>query len=215
MIPDEEALRRLQAAVEGVDPEPSVIFLGVPYRVATRGRLAPLLRYAALGQPTARVRAQMESLGDEHADGDLPSQQSSLAAAHWLLEDCVSDFRAFENAALAGKASSGDVHAAVERVVEVQTARPPLAGLRLLRHVTGNLAELDGLLLLAGGGGIAALSAREVCNICYAKLLGETDPEHRAEWVEGLYLDYNPEEQAMEQVRQMQADRAAREEAGG
>lgn len=207
MVSDEEQLRYLQASVEGVDPDVSATFLEVRYEVATRARLAPLLRYAALGQRSARERARLESLGE--AAGEAPTEQAGLAAAHWLLEDCLADFRAFSEAAIAGKALAEDIHTVVERIVEVLTARPALAGLRLLRHVASNLAELDGRLLLAGGRGIAALSVREVCNAAYAKMLDEVDPERRAEWIESLYLDYSPEERALEMVRQMQAARAA------
>lgn len=219
MLPDdEEQLRQLQAMVEGVDPKASVTFLDTKYEVATRARLAPLLRYAALGQPTARERARLECMGDALGGEDegLPNEQSSLSAAHCLLEDTVLDFRAFSEAALAGKAMAKDVHSAVERIIEVNTARPALAGLRLLRHVAGNLSDLDGRLLLAGGQGIRALSVRETCNACYVYLYDRVDDERKAEWVESLYLDYSPEDRALEMVRRMQADRRRKqEEAGG
>lgn len=204
----EEALRRLQAAAEGTDPRPEITFLDARYAVITDGTLAPLLRYCAAGQLPARERARLESLGEPAKE---PGQQAILAASYSLLEDCLADFSDFSAAAFAGKVAGDDVQQAVMRVIEVITARPAMAGLRLAHDATASFAELDGILLLAGGRGVAGMSAREVCNTVFARRLSEQDPELRAEWVEGLYLDYDPQSQALQMVRQMQADRAARE----
>jgi len=212
MVP-EEALRRLQAVTEGTDPEPSVQFLGQPYLVRTDGRLAALLAYASTGQPTAAERVRLESLGDLGSGGTV-SEQAMLAAAYDLLEQCLDDFAGFASAAFDGKASAAQVRDAVMRVIEVVTARPPMAALRLLGYVTANLAEFDGGLLMAGGPGLAAMSAREACNAAFARALETIEPDRQAEWKEDLYLDYSPEDQALEMVRKMQADRKAREEAG-
>lgn len=210
----EEALRRLQAVTEGTDPEPLAEFLGQKYLVLTDGRLAPLLAYASMGQPTAPERARLESLGDLDSGGTV-SDTAVLAAAHRLLEECLDDFGSFARAAFEGKANVTQVRDAVMRVIEVITARPAMAALRLLGYVTANLAEFDGGLLTSGGRGLAAMSAREACNAAYARALGSVEPDRRAEWREDLYLDYSPEDEALAMVRQMQADKKAKEEAAG
>jgi hypothetical protein len=56
------------------------------------------------------------------------------------------------------------------------------------------------------------MSAREACNAAFARALTGIEPDRQAEWKEDLYLDYSPEDQALEMVRKMQADRKAREE---
>ncbi len=204
----EEALRCLQAVTEGTDPRPEIEFCGERYAVITDSTLAPLLRYCAAGQLPPRERARLESLGE---DPRGPGEQAIMAAAHEMLEDCLADFGGFSRAAFTGKVSGDDIQQAVMRLIEVLTARPAMAGLRLARDASASFTELDGLLLLAGGRGVADMSAREVCNVVFARRLDQQDPELRAEWVEGLYLDYDPQSQALEMVRQMQADRAAKE----
>lgn len=207
----EEALRRLQAVTEGTDPEPSAEFLGRKYQVRTDGRLAAVLAYASVGQPTAPERVRLESLGELGSGGDV-SETATLAAAHRLLEECLDDFGGFAIAAFEGKASAGQVRDAVMRVIEVITARPAMAALRLLGYITANLAEFDGGLLTAGGPGLAALSAREACNAAFARALGTVEPDRQAEWREDLYLDFSPEDEALAMVRKMQADQKAKQE---
>lgn len=173
----------------GVPAEPEISFLGEPHKIREDG-LAALLRYAGAG-----------------ADGD------GMAAAHRLLEDCLIDFPAFAAAALEGKAEAEDIQAAVRQLTEFYCARKYWPAMRLIGYVADKLAEMDGQLIRASALGIASLSAREACNLALAVCLDGLSGDDRELFFEDLEYEGNPEADAMEKVRQMQADAAARAEA--
>jgi hypothetical protein len=186
----EEELRFLQADVEGVPHARAVTFLGAEYPVTGAGLVA-MLRYAVGSR-----------------SGHKDSQQFAMAAAHRVLEECLDPeyWADFQEAAIAGKARAEQVFDVVQQVVEVHTARPWRAGLRLLGYAAVNMAELDGTLLATTGRGMADLTPRQLCNLVLAQLLKGRDDEQRAEFLEDLYLDYDPEAEARMKVYQMIAD---------
>lgn len=134
-----------------------------------------------------------------------------MAAAHRVLEECLNPacWPDFQEAAIMGKVTGDQVFAVVQQIVEVHTARPWRTGMRLLSYATGNLAELDGTLLLTTGRGVGDLTPRQLCNLVLAQLLQGKDAEQRAEFLEDLYLDFDPEEEARAKVMQMIADKEA------
>lgn len=188
----EEDLRLLQAEHEGVAHAREAVFCGERYPV-TRISLVALLRYAS----TKRG-------GD---DGG----QAAMAAAHRVLQDCLdpSCWPEFQEAAIRSKITVEQVSDVIQQIIEIHTAQPWRAAMRLLGYAAHNLAELDGTLLADTGRGLADLTPRQLCNIVLARLLGGLDEEKRAEFLEDLYLDFDPESEAMKQVQQMIADKEA------
>ena len=188
----EEELRLLQADVEGVPHLRVVTFLGRRYPV-TGAALVAMLRYAV----------------GSHGKG--ASEQFAMAAAHRVLQECLDPacWPDFQESAILGKARAEQVFDVVQQVVEIHTARPWRAGLRLLGYAAANLAELDGTLLATTGRGMGDLTPRQLCNLVLAQLLKGRDEEQRAEFLEDLYLDFDPEEEARSKVYQMIADREA------
>lgn len=168
----------------------AVSFLDGQYAVTGTG-LAALLRYAG---------------GDPEATG-----QQQMAATHRVLQECLDsqDWPRFQEAAVYGKASASDVAGVIYQLVEIHTARPWRAGMRLLGYAAGHLAELDGTLLAETGRGLADLTPRQLCNLVFARLIAGKDEEQRAEFIEDLYLDFDPEAEAREKVLQMIASREA------
>lgn len=184
----EESLRRLQGTAEGVPHSRVVPFLGGEYQAAEDATFA-LLQYAGSA-----------------------AQQEQMAATYVLLEHCLApQWGEFQEAALRGKASAGDIDVVVQRLVEIYVARPWRPGLRLLGYAAANLMELEGVLLNGTGRDLATLSVRQICNLVYAQLLAGKDKEQRDEFIEDLYLDFDPEAEAMAKVRAM----IAAKEAGG
>jgi hypothetical protein len=154
---DERDLRELC----GVPADPQVTFLGESYAIQEDGLVA-LIRFA---------RA---------ATTDNPEQPVPLTAVYRLLEDCLTDFGAFAARALASRAEMSDITPVMNELVSWYCARSHWPAMRLIGYVAGNLDELDGQLLRAGGRGILSLSAREACNLALATCLdgrGEDDRE--------------------------------------
>jgi hypothetical protein len=175
----------------GFPAGPEITFLGEAHPIREDG-LAALLRYA---------RASSE--GDKEGGG--------LAAAHRLLEDCVTDFPRFAAAAMAGKAQDEDIQGAVRQLVEFYCVRKYWPAMRLIGYVALNLDEADGQMIRSTGRGLVGLSAREVCNMTLAKCLEGLPEDEREIFIEDLEYEGNPEAEALAMVRQMQADKAARE----
>lgn len=188
----EEDLRLLQAEHEGVPHARQVIFGGTAYP-ATRISLVALVRYA----------------GTKRGDSD----QAQMAAAHRVLEECLDPDRwpEFQEAAIRSKMTVEQVGEVIQQIIEIHTAQPWRAALRLLGYAAYNLAELDGTLLSSTGRGLADLTPRQLCNIVLARLLNGLDEEKRAELLSDLYLDFDPEAEALKKVQQMIADREAAE----
>jgi hypothetical protein len=208
----EEGMRQLQAALEGVPTELEVKFLGHSYPVSGKLPLIAILRYAATGSGTPAQRAEAETLGD---DGKYshPSDQAMMAATYQFLSECMTHevFGSFQEAAIRGKVSVEEITDTLSQAISALAARPWRAALRLLRVAALDFAQVDGELLLAGGPGLVGLSIRQVCNVIFAREYARIDEDHRAEWVEELYLDRDPEGDALAMVRQMQRDRKLRE----
>ena len=186
----EEDLRLLQAEHEGVPHDRQVTFCGGTYPV-TRISLVGLLRYAS----TKR--------------GD--SDQAQMAAAHRVLEDCLdpSCWPDFQEAAIRRKVTVDQVGEVIQQIIEIHPAQPWRAAMRMLGYAAYNLAELDGTLLAETGRGLADLTPRQLCNIVLARMLAGLDAEKRAELLEDLYLDFDPENEALKKVQQMIADKEA------
>jgi hypothetical protein len=173
-----------------------VQFLGEAHKIREDG-LAPLLRYARLAEEAG------------------PDDSAPLAAVHRLLEDCVLDFPAFTAAALEGKAESGDIQGAVRQLVEFYCVRSHWAAMRLVGYIGAHLEETDGQLIRDTGRGLASLSAREACDLALAICVAGLSEEDRQIFFEDLNYAGNPEAEALAMVRQMQADRKAREAEAG
>lgn len=191
----EEDLRLLQAEHEGVPHAREVTFCGGRYPV-TRISLVGLLRYAS------------KKKGD--------SEQALMAAAHRVLEDCLdpSCWQDFQETAIRSKITGVQVGEVIQQIIEIHTAQPWRAALRLLAYAAANLAELDGNLLADTGRGLADLTPRQLCNIVMAKMLAGLDEEKRGEFLSDLYLDFDPESEAMKLVQQMIAAKEAQNGSG-
>lgn len=182
----EEDLRLLQAARDGVAHERRVKFLGTWYTIKGTGLVA-LLRYA----------------GQRHD----PTGTVAMAHAHQIVEESVEDFAAFQEAAISGKARPDDITVVLRQIIEIFTARPWRAGLRLLGDAVQSLAELDGNLLRTTGRGVESLTPRQLCNIVYSLRLDGLDEEQRAEFIDDLYLDFDPDAEALKKVQAMIASK--------
>lgn len=217
---DEEQFRQLQAEMERRAHPPSemadatdkarqftaalsVTLCGRSFPLRPGGGLIALFRYV--------------SRGTEEQDGDTGRNQAAMAAMHELLEDSVvpEKWPEFQRHALAAKATAEDVEPCIRQVIEAYTARPYMPGLRLLGGAAAGMAELDGMVLMGTGRGIATFSAREVCNLQLARLIQHMDQDAREVFLEDLYLDYSPEAVALAAAQAMIADkkRKAAEEA--
>lgn len=190
----EEDLRALQAEHEAlvhdcrVAFERVVVFAGEKFSI-TGTALVPMMRYA--GQRK-----------DE-------SGQVALASLHRILEECLDAeaFRRFQNAAIDTKASIEEVTEAVQQVIEIHCAYPWQAALRLLGYAVFNLGELEGHQLTQSGRGLGELTPRQLCNLSLAVLIHGRDEEQRQEFLEDLYLDFDPAAEAKRQVLEMIASK--------
>jgi hypothetical protein len=213
MTPDqqaEEELRRLQAEIEGTDPEHQLEFLGVKYpvRPATGGLIA-VLRYCRLASGKE----------PENETEQLNRTSAWLAATYRLLSEVIepASWYDFQQAALDGKASQDDVEQAVSRVLEIYTARPSVAAVRLLAWASAHLAEMDGQLLRGGTAlGLASLTARQLCNIIFTARLEsmETD-EQRQDFRDDLNSVETAEGRALKAALDMIERRKAQEAQDG
>lgn len=187
----EEDLRLLQAEHDGVPHARVVVFLGREYPVAGAG-LTALLRYAG---------AQKKGASEQH----------QMASAHRVLQECLDPecWPAFQEAALAGKATGDQISGVLQQLLEIHAARPWRAAMRLLGYAAQNLAELDGTMLAETGRGMGDLTPRQLCNLVFARLIAGRDEEGRAEFIEDLYLDFDPDAEAMKRVQEMIASKEA------
>jgi len=192
----EDELRELL----GFSPVAEVHLQGTAHKIREDG-LAALLRYARLAT---------------EAGPEGGPEGEALAATYRLLEDCMLDFPAFSAAALEGKADQDDVQATVRELIEFYCARKHWPAMRLIGYIAAHLEETDGQLIRDTGRGLAGLSAREACDLALAICLAGLSEEDRQIFYEDLEYEGNPEAEALAMVRQMQADKAAREaEAAG
>lgn len=195
----EADLRKLQCETEGVDPAETLAFLGDSYEMSMEGGLVAVLRFAAL----ATRDKDSEDAGNSFAE---------LIATHKFLSECLcpEDWPFFEEAAITGKAGEQEVSQAARRAVEILTARPAHAGMRLLAWAAANLGELDGQLLRSTGTPMADLSARQLCNIIFAARLEGMDEADRKEFTEDLNAEVTASQKALslaqQRTRQMQAE---------
>jgi hypothetical protein len=174
-----------------------VSFAGKSWAVRADG-LAALLRYAQAGMAPP----------EEH--------RSPLAAMHRLLEDCITDFAGFSAAAFSSRVQDEEILDAARQLTRLYCARSHWEATRLIGFLAASLEELDGRLLLATGRGMASLSAREACNLAVTVCLEGRTEEDRDIFMEDLKFEGDPEGDALAAVRQMTADRKAREaEAAG
>ena len=183
----EEDFRRLQAEAEDIDPRREVTFCGTSYPLRESGGLVALLRYA--------TAAKKASETPDQDDADFVY----LAVIHQVLSECIHESRwpAFQEHAIAAKAGQEEIKAAVDRVVEIFTARPAVAGIRLLSWAAQNLGELDGRLLTHTGAGLEDRSARQVANIAFATLTDGMEEEKRDEFIEDLTATEDAEASAL------------------
>lgn len=174
-------------------------FAGRDWAVREEAGLLALVRY---------TRAATRAKGQP----DEAARVAVLGAAHHLIEDCVTDFPEFGEAAFTARPRDKDIIAVVTALFRFYCCRSHWSAMRLLAHVAENMGELDGKLLMAGGRGLAELSAREACNLALAMCLEGRNEEDRKYFLDDLEFEGDPEGEAMKAVRQMQADRKAREE---
>lgn len=177
---------------------PALRFAGRDWDTRDEGGLGALLRYtraaaAAKGAPEAAQRVMI------------------LSAAHRLIEDSITSFADFSEAAFTARPADEDILEVVAALFRFYCCRSHWSAMRLLGYVTASMAEIDGKLLLAGGPGLAGLSAREACNLALAICIDGRNDEDRMFFLEDLEFEGDPEGEAMKAVRQMQADRKERE----
>lgn len=188
----EEDLRALQAEHEALVHDCRVAFgrvvdFGGERFEVTGTALVPMLRYAG-----------------QRKDA---SGQVALASVHRILEECLDDFRRFQDTALRIKATMEEITEIVQQVIEIHCAYPWQAALRLLGYAVMNLGELEGHQLAQSGHGLGDLTPRQLCNLCLTLLIEGRDEEQRAEFLEDLYLDFDPDSEARRQVLEMIASR--------
>lgn len=180
--------------------EPVLPFMGEEFAIRDDG-LIPLLRYA-------RTTAA-------HPGDDDEAQQTHMGSMHRLLDDCVMDFAGLQQHGFRQKAQMSDIVGSVNFLISFYCARKHWAAMRLIGYVAENFEELDGQLIRNTGQSLARLSAREACNLALAILLDGREEEDRIVFMEDLNYEGNPGAEALAMVRQMQADKRAREEAAG
>lgn len=178
----EEELRELA----GYGGPAEVSFLGETWKLHGDG-LAALIRYARA--------ATLEG--------------GALAAAYRFLAGTITDFTAFQRAAIYGKAQEDDITALTHAIIEHYCARGHWPAMRLIGLIGAGMEEIDGKLLLASGRGVAGLSAREACNLALTLYLEGRDEEDRGFALEDLNYEGNPEGEALKLLRQMQAEKKA------
>jgi hypothetical protein len=138
-----------------------------------------------------------------------------LAAAHRLIEDCIPDFAGLSAAAVDARPGDGDILEFVNSLFRFYCCRSHWSAMRLLGYIAADMGEVDGKLLLAGSRGLAGFSAREACNLALAICVEGRNDEDKMFFMEDLEFEGDPEGEAMKAVRQMQADKKAREESLG
>jgi hypothetical protein len=200
----EEDFRRLQAEAEGLDPGREVALFGTSFPLRETGDLTALLRFAM----AARLAREA---GEDQAD------YLTLAITYQLLSECIhpQHWPAFQEHAIATKASQGDIAEVVNRALEIFTARPAVAGIRLLSWAAQNLGELDGRLLSHTGAGLEARSARQVANIAFAMITDGLEEEKREEFLEDLNRADDPETSALQLALAMIEEKKRAAEANG
>jgi len=191
----EEEFRQLQAEVEGIDSAHSLSYAGRSWPLRDGGDLVALLRYASLS--LARQGTPRGS------DAETEVNQRVLAATHRVLSECIADFAAFQEHAIASKITEEQVAELTNRVIEILTARPAHAAIRLLGWIVHNLGELDGKLLITTGAGAAGRSARQMCNIAFTMLVEQLEPERREEWIADLNAKEDPQQTALRLALEM------------
>lgn len=164
-----------------------------------KDRLAALLRYT---RAAGAAR-------DEMNEGSQRSRV--LAAAHHLIEDCVTEFAEFSEAAMKVRPDDMGIIEIVNALFRFYCCRSHWSAMRLLGYIAGNMAEIDGKLLHAGGRGLAGFSAREACNLALEMCLEGRDQEDRMFFMEDLEFEGDPDGEAIKAVRQMQKDKRERE----
>ena len=180
----EDELRELA----GYPSAPEISFMGQAWAIREDG-LPALIRFSLASR------------------SDNPEEGTPLAVVYRLLEDCITDFSEFAQAAFDAKAEMEDLTAAIHQLASWYCARNHWPALRLIGYVAENLQELDGKLIRAGGCGIAGLSAREACNVALAACLEGRDEEDREMFLMDLDYEGDPASEALAQLRQMQAAR--------
>jgi len=187
----EEELRQLQAEIAGIDSRHCLDFAGQTWRLREAGDLVGLLRYATL-----------MSVSDID-DGEHSSQV--FAAAHRVLSECIhpAAWPQFERSAITTKVGSGDIRDAIRRIFEVLTARPFPAAVKLLGYAAADIGWLDGFLLLSHGSGLSSMTARQVCNVVFARLVEGMEEDLRAEWTEDLNAEEDPKQRALSLAQEM------------
>ena len=202
----EEDLRRLQCEIEGVDAAATLEFLGESYDLRMDGGLVAVLRFASLA---------VQKKDDEDAGF------AQLVATHRFLSECIQpdDWPFFQESAITGKASEDDVAQAARRMIEILTARPSHAGLRLLGWAAGNLGELDGQLLRGTGTLLSSLSPRQLCNYIFSARLDGMEELERKDFIEDLNAEVTAEQkalnQALEHISKLREQEAAEAAAAG
>jgi hypothetical protein len=169
---------------------PAITFLGQDYSAREDG-LAALIRFA---------RA---------ATTDDPEQPVPVTALYGLIEDCLPAFTGFEAAAIAGRAAMDDISKFVNDLVSWYCCRSHWPAMRLIGFISGNLEEIDGQLIRAGGRGITSLSPREACNVALAVCLEGRDEDDREAFLEDLNYEGDATSDALAQLRKMQAEQKA------
>jgi len=170
----------------GLGPTAEVTFMGDFYQIRDDG-LAALIRFA---------RATTT---------DNPEQTIPLDAIYRLLEDCLIDFGSFATRALSARAGIKEIGEVMDQLVAWYCARNHYPAMRLIGFIAGNMEEIDGQLIKAGGRGLAALSAREACNVALAICLEGRSEDDRTVFLEDLNYEGDPASEALAQLRQMQA----------
>src|SRR6266487_1995434 len=165
--------------------------------------LAALIRF---------VRASTAARGEETTQ---KTRQAEMAALHHLLNDCITDFAGFSQAAFTSKAELDDLTPVVRQLVQFYCARPYWPAIRLLGYLAATLDEFDGDFLRRSGRGVASLSAREACNLTLAVCLDGRDEDNREAFYDDLNYEGSPEADALEMVRKMKAQQGTAAEADG
>jgi hypothetical protein len=188
---DEDGIRYLF----GYSTVPEVSFCGQQWKIRETG-LAPMLRF---------VRAANR----------LGPDDSQLGPIHHLLEDVIIDFADFAQAAFDNRVQDDDLDAVVRQLAVYYCVRSYWSGMRLLAYVSVHFEELDGILIMGGGTGLARLTPREACNVALARCLDGATGEEREVFLMDLEYEGKAEAEAMAAVRQMQADQKERAAADG
>jgi hypothetical protein len=189
----EDELRELG----GIPAVPLVSFLSQTFKLREDG-LAALIRFA-------RGSASIN-----------PEASVPLPVIYRLLEDTIIDFGEFSTLAMDSRADMADLRPVINHIIAWYCGRSHWAAMRLLGYAAVNLEEMDGQLIRAGGRGVAALSAREACNVVLAICLEGRSEDDRQVFMTDLMYEADASADALQQLRAFQrAQTAAKEAADG